>query len=145
MTMYVKGVNRGTAQINNGNNPYYMLIGVGPNYAVLYEHTTAKPVLQFTAGAGSSVATSAGTNPSAGDSVELIATLSATGVADVAQSLNGGTITTDTGAGSACAFPSAWTQPVLTLGAGDVGNGYFEYQVARVAAGVQTWATMRQG
>jgi hypothetical protein len=146
LTMYVKGVNLGTAQLGPaGTNPYYLLIGVGPNYMVLYEHTTGKPALVFSNNAVQSNAGSLGTNPAFGDTVELIATVTAGGSADISQCLNGGAITGSSGAGTAVGMPSAWSSATLNLNAGDVGGGFFAYQNVRVAAGVQTMPYMRAG
>lgn len=145
LTVYVRGINMGTAQINNGNNPYYALIGAAPSFFVLYETTGAKPIAQLTASAFSTAATSAGTNPSVSDSVEVMGTLTSAGVVDFAQSLNGATATGSTGAGAAHALPGTWGAGTLYLNAADTGAGFFAYQSVRIAAGVQTMAFMRTG
>ena len=144
LTLYIRGINRGSAQLNGGvDNPYYLLIGTAPNYLILYEGVGV-PKVSFVNGT-TVTATSAGANPAMGDTVELLATVSAAGVVDIGQSLNGATATGSTGASTGLAFPSAWSGLTINLGSGDVGKAFFEFQSAKVAAGVQTLATMRQG
>lgn len=144
LTYYVKGVNTGSAQLAT-TNPYYLLLGVGPNYFLLYQSGGKPAIVSTGTGAVTSTATSAGTNPAVGDTVELLGSVSALGSADISQSLNGGTITGSTGAGATGVIASAFTLPQITLNAADTGNGFFSTQIARIATGVQSMAYMRQG
>lgn len=142
-TFYARFIELGTIYMTN-NTPI-LSIGASTNPRLFLQFAAGNfyRIISFNA-AGSSVQSIASTNPVIGDVVELLGTITATGVVQLSWSVNGGAVTT-AAASSAQATGDTWGTAVAYLGseAGSVGAlaGLLNAVALR---GVQTMATMRR-
>jgi hypothetical protein len=141
LTLYVHGIERGTAgasandvlvQIGaDGSNPHLIIESSGTVYRADYFGSASRT-------------STLGAAPSNGEQVELRLTLSAAGVVQIHQSIEGGA-ETSASAATANALPAAWGATKIRLNANQAGAslGDFEYRTVKVAAGILTLAEAR--
>lgn len=142
MTVYVKFVERGTiheatgttvVNIGGSANETFIIQKGSSNYRIRYANGSATRVSELSAA------------PSLGDSVELLATLTADGVAQIQQSIGGGAVTTSSAA-TAADLPAAWSSQRVALNGNSAGslNGFNAFITGPVIArGVRTMDEMR--
>lgn len=142
MTIYVKFQERGTVHIAGGR---IMQIGAAGNTAprlLIGQQTNAYRGFYETA--ISSRTSQLAVAPVVGNIVELLLTLTAAGVMQLSQSINGGTVTAATAA-AALVLPPAWSGQLLHLNSvGATSPGASAFLDLLIVRGVQDMPTMRR-
>lgn len=142
MTVYVRFEERGSVLIagariiqigdTSDNSPRFIILQATTGYRVHYQ--TASVTRTSTLAAA----------PVIGNIVELLATLSGAGVAQISHSINGATVVSATAAAAAL-LPPAWSGQTLSINsAGATVPGVIALLNLRVVRGVQDMATMRR-
>lgn len=141
MTVYVAGIERGTADATDGD----VVLQLGSDAGARLRIQTDGDSYEVVYNNGSNTETSTvSAAPSAGELVELMVTLTSAGVVDLAQSIDSATATTG-GAQTARTLPAAWGATKLRLNADQAPGQYgdFEFRSVKVAPGVLTLAQAR--
>lgn len=144
MSAYVRFVERGTIADPNGRF-VWQIGGYGSNNSimVLHESNVGFYRLYYRTSSGSNVARATlAAAPTYGQTVELLATISAAGVIALTQSINGATATTAAG-NATYVLPAAWNNSVLTLGGTNMGPATAFRDIA-IARGVLSLNAMRR-
>lgn len=139
MTVYLKFIELGTISVGGCLFELADTLGQSPLFRVHASSSVYRA--HFTTLTDSSLSTM-GAAPSYGQTVELRATFSATGQAQIAQTINGGSETVAAAGGNGL-LPAAWSAALLHLAAAGEVKPLTGLLVAKVAAGVKTLAEMR--
>lgn len=141
MTVYCKFIERGTVNLSGG---YLFQIGASGAATdprlVVYAPAGAYQV--YHANATTNAEVGLGVAPSIGQEVEIRATLSSTGVAQIHQSIAGGAETSSS-ATVAVSLASAWSDTRIVLNGFSTVTGFNAFRCVKVAAGTLTMAQMR--
>lgn len=140
MSIYVRFVETGT--LLKGTNQKLLFLG---NATVFYQVISNGTfyLASYGNGISSSVTSTAGSTPSVGQRVELLATLSAAGAVTIHQSINEGAVTTAS-TSAARTLPVTWGAQTLWVNSLSTSNvGMNAFRNIEIAAGVRTMQQMR--
>lgn len=141
-TMYVKFVERGTIDGGIAASPMMIAASGSAVPRFMMYVTSAKYAIQHANGVGdvNSVLAAA---PSIGDVVELRATLTSAGVAQICQSINGAAETSSTATAALALAPQWAALPFVHIDKSGAFYGFASYIAAKVVPGVRSMGFMR--
>ena len=143
MTVYLKFIELGTATTANTR-----VLQIGANTLATSRLVVLAPAgkyqVQLFNASGTSVTSTATVAPAVGNVVELRITVTASGVIQLHQTINGGTEVSATASGG-LTLPQVWQDATLWLGrASNGGTGFAAFLAVHIERGIHDLATMRQ-